>query len=94
MPGSACGKWGGLEPKPGIPPTTAHLAELVERMRAQRAKAIVYVAYNNPQATEFLSSRTGIPALMLPFTVGGSERAKDLFGLFDDTLARLLTVAK
>ena len=60
----------------------------------QPAKAIVYVAYNNPQAAEFLSSRTGIPALMLPFTVGGSERAKDLFGLFDDTLTRLLQVAK
>jgi zinc/manganese transport system substrate-binding protein len=31
---------------------------------------------------------------MLPFTVGGSDRAKDLFGLFDDTLARLLAVLK
>ena len=31
---------------------------------------------------------------MLPFTVGGSDRAKDLFGLFDDTIARLLTVAR
>ena len=31
---------------------------------------------------------------MLPFTVGGSDRAKDLFGLFDDTLARLLAVQK
>jgi hypothetical protein len=27
---------------------------------------------------------------MLPFTVGGSDRAKDLFGYFDDLLARLL----
>jgi hypothetical protein len=27
---------------------------------------------------------------MLPLTVGGSERAKDLFGYFDDLLARLL----
>ena len=31
---------------------------------------------------------------MLPFTIGGSEQAKDLFGLFDDTLARLLAVLK
>jgi zinc/manganese transport system substrate-binding protein len=31
---------------------------------------------------------------MLPFTVGGSEKAKDLFGLYDDTLARLLAVAR
>ena len=85
---------GSLEPKPGVPPTAAHLAELVGRMRAAPAKVIVYVAYNSPQAAQFLSERTKIPAVMLPFTVGGSDRAKDLFGLFDDTLARLLAVAK
>ncbi|MFH1605524.1 MAG: zinc ABC transporter substrate-binding protein [Pseudomonadota bacterium] len=85
---------GSLEPKPGVPPTTAHLAELVARMQADPAKLIVYVAYNSPQAAEFLSERTKIPAVMLPFTVGGSDRANDLFGLFDDTLARLLAVLK
>jgi len=85
---------GSLEPKPGVPPTTAHLADLVARMQAEPAKVIVYVAYNNPQAAEYLSERTKIPAIMLPFTVGGSDGAKDLFGLFDDTLARLLAVQK
>jgi len=85
---------GSLEPKPGIPPTTAHLADLVARMQIEPANVIVYVAYNNPQAAEYLSARTKIPAVMLPFTVGGSDRAKDLFGLFDDTLARLLAVLK
>ena len=35
-----------------------------------------------------------LPVVVLPFTVGGSERAKDLFGLFDDTVARLLAAAK
>lgn len=85
---------GSLEPKPGVPPTTAHLADLVARMQAAPAKVVVYMAYNNPQAAEFLSERSKIPAVMLPYTVGGSDRAKDLFGLFDDTLARLLAVAK
>lgn len=85
---------GSLEPKPGIPPTTAHLAELVARLQSEPARVIVYVAYNNPQAAQFLSARSKIPALMLPFTVGGSDRAKDLFGLFDDTIARLLAVLK
>ena len=85
---------GSLEPKPGIPPSTAHLAELVTSMQREPAKVIVYSAYSNPQAAEFLSTRTKIPAVMLPFTVGGSDRAKDLFGLFDDTLARLLAVLK
>ena len=85
---------GSLEPKPGVPPTTAHLADLVTRMQAEPAKAIVYMAYNNPQPAEFLSERSKIPAVMLPYTVGGSDRARDLFGLFDDTLARLRAVLK
>lgn len=36
-----------------------------------------------------VAGRAKIPAVVLPFTVGGSEGAQDLFGLFDDTLARL-----
>lgn len=81
---------GDLEPKPGVPPTTEHLAELVEQMQRAPAKMIVYSSYDDPRAAEFLSKRTGIPAVMLPFTVGGSDRAKDLFGYFDDLVARLL----
>ena len=80
---------GSLEPKPGIPPTPAHLAELVERMKRDPARLVVYSPYSNPKAAEFLAERTGIPAAMLPYTVGGTEQAKDLFGLFDDTLRRL-----
>ena len=85
---------GSLEPKPGIPPTPAQLAELVQRMQREPAKAVVYSAYNDPRAAQFLSERSRIPALMLPFTVGGTAAAKDLFGLFEDTLSRLLAVAK
>ena len=61
-------------------------------MKREPAKAVVYSAYNSPKAAQFLSERSGIPAVMLPFTVGGTERAKDLFGLFDDTIARLAAV--
>jgi zinc/manganese transport system substrate-binding protein len=85
---------GNLEPKPGLPPTPTHLAELVERMKREPAKVIVYSAYNSPRAAEFLSERTGIPAVMLPFTVGGTDKARDLFGLFDDTIGRLLATVK
>jgi zinc/manganese transport system substrate-binding protein len=85
---------GSLEPKPGIPATPSHLAELVERMKRNPAKVIVYSPYNSPKAAEFLSERSGIPYVMLPFTVGGTEKAKDLFGLFDDTIERLLKTVK
>ena len=40
--------------------------------------------------SEFVAQHIGVPAIVLPFTVGGSERASDLFGLFDDTVDRLV----
>ena len=83
---------GALEPKPGIPPSTAHLAELLERLKQSPAKAVLRSAYNDPRPAEWLAERAKIPAVLLPYTVGGTERAKDLFGLYDDTIARLLAV--
>jgi zinc/manganese transport system substrate-binding protein len=85
---------GSLEPKPGLPPTTAHMSELLARLAKDPAKAVVRSAYNDPRAAEWLSENAKIPVVTLPFTVGGSDKAKDLFGLFDDTLSRLLAVAK
>ncbi len=85
---------GNLEPKPGLPPTTGHLTDLLGRLENAPARAIVRSAYNNPKPAEWLSERARIPAVVLPFTVGGTERARDLFGLFDDSLDRLLHVAQ
>jgi len=85
---------GALEPKPGLPPSTAHLSELLEQLKRDPAKAVVRAAYNEPRAAEWLAERAKIPAVMVPFTVGGTDNAKDLFTLYDDTLTRLLAVAK
>jgi zinc/manganese transport system substrate-binding protein len=63
-------------------------------MKRTPAKVIVYSAYNNPGAAQFLSERTNIPTTMMPFTVGGTDKARDLFGLFDDTIERLLKTVK
>ena len=85
---------GSLEPKPGLPPTTGHLSELLARLAREPAKAVVRAAYNDPRPGAWLAERAKIPVVVLPYTVGGTEKAKDLFGLFDDTLARLLAVSK
>lgn len=85
---------GALEPKPGLPPTAGHLSALLSRLVRDPAKAIVRAAYNDARPGEWLSGRAGIPVVVLPYTVGGSERAKDLFGLFDDTLSRLAVLTK
>jgi zinc/manganese transport system substrate-binding protein len=85
---------GTLEAKPGVEPSAAHLTRLVGQLRSQPAKMILRGAYQDGRASKWLSERAHIPAVVLPFTVGGSENAKDLFGLFDVTLERLLEAAR
>jgi len=85
---------GALEPKPGVPPTSAHLAELISTAKSSNTLAIVRAAYQDPKASEWLAQRTSVPAIALPFTVGGDAQAKDLFGMFDSTIDKLLGAAK
>jgi len=83
-----------LEPKPGIEPTTAHLSEVIALLQRQPAKMVLRAAYQNGRASEWIAERAKISVVVLPFTVGGDEQAKDLYGLFDDTIARLLKGAQ
>lgn len=83
-----------LEPKPGVEPTSGHLSEVLAQLQRQPARAVIRSTYNDSRGSEWLAERAGIPAILLPFTVGGSEQAKDLFGLFDDTIQRLLAAAR
>ena len=79
-----------LEPKPGVEPSASHLQALLAGLKAAPARMVLYAAYQDARPSDWLSKNAGISAVRLPFTVGGSEAAKDLFGLFDDTLSRLL----
>lgn len=81
-----------LEPIPGVPPTASHLGELLRMLGegGNGAEYIIRAPYQSEKASKWLSERTGIPALMLPLSVGGSEDATDLFSLYDDILDRLL----
>jgi zinc/manganese transport system substrate-binding protein len=83
-----------LEPKPGVEPTTAHLAEVLELLQRQPAKIVLRAAYQSGRASDWIAERAKINAVVLPFTVGGDDQAKDLYGLFDDTIARLLKGAQ
>jgi zinc/manganese transport system substrate-binding protein len=83
-----------LEPKPGVESSSAYLSGLLGQLQRQPAKMVIRATYNDARASEWLTERAKIPAVALPFTVGGSERAKDLFGLFDDTVQRLLAAVK
>jgi zinc/manganese transport system substrate-binding protein len=85
---------GALEPKPGVPPTSAHLAGLIDTAKKEGVFAIISAAYQDPKPAQWLSERTGVHAVVLPYTVGGDAQSKDLFGLFDSTIDKLLGAAK
>ena len=83
-----------LEPRPGVDPSSSHLGEVLAQLQRQPVKMVIRAAYNDGRASEWLAERAKITAVVLPFTVGGTDQAKDLFGLFDDTVRRLLDAAK
>ena len=85
---------GTLEPKPGVEPSAAHLSAMLNQLQRQPAKMVLRAAYQDGRASQWLAEHARIPAVVLPFTVGANDNAKDLFGLFDDTIQRLLQAAK
>ena len=80
---------GTLEAKPGIPPTTSHLKNLLRQLKSSPADVIIRAPSDPDDGSEWLSEKTGTKAIVLPYTVGGDEQSSDLFTLFDRTIALL-----
>lgn len=83
-----------LEPRPGVEPSSGHLGDVLALLSRQPVKMVLRAAYQDGRPSEWLAEKARIQAVALPFTVGGSEQARDLFSLFDDTLQKLLAAAK
>jgi zinc/manganese transport system substrate-binding protein len=84
---------GALEPLPGVEPTVSHMSQLLEAQKTKPAKLVVRASFNDPRAAEWFAGRAGIPAVMLPFSVGGDKASTDLFSWYDDMLSILLKAA-
>ena len=78
-----------LEPKPGIPPTTSHLEGLLQQLKARPADLIIRTPYEPDKASEWLSEKTTIPAVVLPYTIDGTAESGSLFALFDRSISIL-----
>jgi zinc/manganese transport system substrate-binding protein len=83
-----------LEPKPGVPPSSGYLAQVVDTLQKTPAKMVIRAAYEDDRPALFISDKVHIPSVTLPYTVGGTDGAKTLFSLYDDTINRLLAAAK
>ncbi|BDY06575.1 zinc ABC transporter substrate-binding protein [Ferrimonas sp. YFM] len=80
---------GDLEPKPGLPPTTGHLAQLLKLTESTPIMAVIYTGYQDGRGAQWLGQRAKIPVLQLPFGPG-VEEADDLFQLYDTNIRLLL----
>jgi zinc/manganese transport system substrate-binding protein len=89
-------KVGMLEPKPGLPPTSGHLSELVSQMATDKADVILYATYNDSKPAEWLSSKTGIPMAAVPATVEDWKADDALlhwYGTLLDTLVKAISTS-
>ena len=78
-----------LEPKPGIPPSTSHLSQLMQKLKSEPAKVIIYAAYQNPKAAHWLAQKTGIPVLKLHSSLVPEQT---LITFYQSLLDRLLKI--
>ncbi len=85
---------GSLEPKPGIEPSAAHLNAVLKTIEKRPIRLVAHMTYQDGRAAQWLGRNARVPAVALPNTVGGSEKAKDLFSLYDDIVSRLLAAVQ
>lgn len=80
-----------LEPKPGLPPTSGHLATLLTQLKGHDVSAVVYTPYQDAKPANWLASKAAIPAAELPYTV---EKTESLFSLYQRTIDTLVALVK
>lgn len=82
-----------LEPKPGVPASAGYLAEVLTTLQTSPARMVINAAYEDDRPSRFITERTSLREVTLPYTVGGTDGAIDLFALYDETLRLLLDAA-
>jgi len=76
---------GSLEPRPGMPPTTSHLNGLLKTIESNPVELIIRTPYDSSKASEWMTEKTNIPNVILPYTVNEDD-INNLYKLFDRTI--------
>ncbi len=80
---------GEIEPKPGIPPSGAHLDGLVAKARSGGVALILQEPFYSARAALRIAEKTGLPVVIAPISAGGSPEAKDYLTTIDTVVTRL-----
>ena len=78
-----------VEPKPGIPPTARHVAELVQRIEDEEIRVLLTANYFERRKPELIAERTGIVPVVVPMYVQGEPGVESYFDLVDLWVGRL-----
>ncbi len=78
-----------LESKPGVPPSGAQLAALLEQLTPNPPLGVIRTPYENEKPSMWLAERLELPQIKLPYTIGGTDNSVDLFSLYDETIRML-----
>jgi len=79
-----------VEPKPGIPPTARHVAELIERIKTEQIEVLLAANYFEHRKPELIAERTGIVPVVVPTSVGGEPGVETYYDLVDLLVTRLV----
>jgi zinc/manganese transport system substrate-binding protein len=82
-----------LEPKPGLPPTPAHLAEVIARMKAEQVRAVFVEPYLNRRTAESIARSTGAKVIDVAFLPGGVKGTENDYLKLMDYLVTSLAKA-
>jgi zinc/manganese transport system substrate-binding protein len=83
-----------LEPKPGIPPSPSHLAEVIEKMKAQKIKAIIVEPFHDRKIAEKVASSTGAKVVDFAQYPGAFPGTDTYVKLVDTLVSRLAAAMK
>jgi zinc/manganese transport system substrate-binding protein len=80
---------GTIEPLPGIPPTTKHIADVEKLIMREQVKIIFQDVYNPQDASSYLAKRLNVKLIVLPHDVGAVKEANDVFSVFNEIIRRI-----
>jgi zinc/manganese transport system substrate-binding protein len=83
-------QFGTIEIRPGVDPTPAHVADLIERMRQAKVEIVIRELHYPATLAETVAKSTGAKLVELPAMVRGVPEAKDYVGLIDYNVRTLV----
>jgi ABC-type Zn uptake system ZnuABC Zn-binding protein ZnuA len=85
---------GTVEPKPGIPPSAKHVADLIKQMRAEKIRILLAANYFPRKEVQGVADKVNAEAVIVPLYVGGADNSGDYFELVDLWVNSLVKAAR